>query len=101
MYRRKQFTQSEREEIYRRDHYRCCKCNKNLINHPELRVIDHILPLSKGGSNEKENLQLLCDECDKKKKDTIPVECQDQYIKIRLEQLTRDQEKRKKRFFKH
>lgn len=101
MRRRKQLTQTEREAILKRDHYRCCKCNKNLKDLPDERVIDHIIPWSKGGSDKEENLRLLCHKCDCEKRDTIIPEVQQEYIKIRLQQLEEEAEKRKKRFFKH
>lgn len=34
--------------------------------------VDHIVPVSKGGSNDLENLQLLCRKCNGKKSDKIP-----------------------------
>lgn len=36
--------------------------------------IDHIIPHSKGGSSEEENLQLLCKKCNRKKWDKISSE---------------------------
>ncbi len=44
--------------VYMRDGGRCreCGCTKDLH-------IDHIIPLSKGGSSEPENLQILCKKC--------------------------------------
>ena len=44
--------------VYMRDGGRCreCGCTKDLH-------IDHIIPLSKGGSSEPENLQILCEKC--------------------------------------
>lgn len=35
----------------------------------ELMTIDHILPKSKGGSNELENLQPMCNTCNARKAD--------------------------------
>ena len=36
--------------------------------------IDHIYPLSKGGSNYPENLQLTCEPCNLSKRDKDPIE---------------------------
>ena len=51
-------TNKVRFEIYKRDGYRCKMCGvksdgKNL-------EIDHIIPISKGGTSESYNLQILC-----------------------------------------
>jgi 5-methylcytosine-specific restriction endonuclease McrA len=40
----------------------------------EMMHIDHIKPLSKGGSNWPKNLQLLCEKCNKKKSDKDPMD---------------------------
>ena len=37
----------------------------------ELMTIDHILPKSKGGTNDIENLQPMCNACNAKKADKI------------------------------
>ena len=39
----------------------CCKCESDEMQ------IDHIVPLGNGGSNERDNLQMLCVECHKEK----------------------------------
>lgn len=36
-------------------------------NHPKLRTIDHVIPLSKGGTNKEDNLQVVCRECNENK----------------------------------
>lgn len=47
-----------RFEIYERDNYRCRKCGSAY----ELQI-DHIIPISKGGKSEYNNLQTLCKNC--------------------------------------
>jgi len=47
--------------VKERDNYTCRKCNKRFTSF-ELRV-HHMIPLSKGGSNNDTNLQTLCDNC--------------------------------------
>ena len=48
--------------VFIRDNHRCVKCGstKNLEIH-------HIIPLAWGGSNRLENLQLLCQRCNRMK----------------------------------
>lgn len=50
-----------RHQVFRRDGYRCRECgatNKQTRLH-----VDHIVPVSKGGTNELSNLQTLCETC--------------------------------------
>ena len=56
-----------RFSIYKRDKYRCKKCKRN-TNDLE---IDHIIPISKGGKSTYDNLQTLCNRCNKKKGSNI------------------------------
>jgi len=55
-----------KEQIWRRDEGKCVKCGSN-----EKLEFDHIIPFSKGGSNTARNIQLLCEKCNRSKKDSI------------------------------
>lgn len=60
-------TKKLREEILMRDNWTCQNCKKSIgqtkLQQPSDFHIDHIIPRSKGGSNEKDNLQVLCKSC--------------------------------------
>lgn len=50
--------------VQRRDKFRCALCGKSpAIHHGTTLVIDHIVPWSKGGETEYENLRTLCEPC--------------------------------------
>lgn len=51
-----------RQEVLKRDNNQCAKCSKSKAKGTILQV-HHIVPLSKGGSNDLDNLQTLCLEC--------------------------------------
>lgn len=40
---------------------------------PSVLRIDHIIPISKGGTNDEENLWLLCENCNRAKSDKTEV----------------------------
>ncbi len=52
--------------VWQRDGGKCVKCGST-----EDLGFDHIIPLSKGGSNTERNIQLLCEQCHRAKRDTI------------------------------
>jgi 5-methylcytosine-specific restriction endonuclease McrA len=61
------FIPQSRKEILDRDNRTCqiCKCrvhDKNYNNGYKAHI-DHIIPLTNGGSNELSNLQVLCQRC--------------------------------------
>lgn len=54
------------DAVYRRDGGRCVYCGST----KDLQI-DHIIPFSRGGSSELENLQLLCRKCNIEKSNKI------------------------------
>lgn len=63
--KRRRLTQAKRNRIFLRDQFTCQCCKVDLRKLPKSdRVIDHIVPLVLGGSNDDSNLQALCSECD-------------------------------------
>jgi len=55
-----------RYETLRRDNFRCVLCG-NTAKDVQLEI-DHIIPVVRGGSNDKDNLRVLCRACNKGKK---------------------------------
>lgn len=76
-----------RAHIYHRDGYKCCSCDAKAVDvpqdydgrealftdtkvssgYPDVLVLDHILTLKAGGRSVIENLQALCETCNRKK----------------------------------
>ena len=67
--KRKPIPRELRHEILVRDGYRCRECGKS--REETSLEIDHIYPLSKGGSTTEDNLWVLCRECNQAKKDDV------------------------------
>lgn len=59
-------TEAEWQAILTRASHRCAACRKKKILHR-----DHIVPVSKGGSNYALNIQPLCKSCNSSKRDCI------------------------------
>jgi 5-methylcytosine-specific restriction endonuclease McrA len=55
-------TRTQRQRILERDGYACCSCGSE-----DNLCIDHIIPASRGGGSEDDNLQVLCLSCNTKK----------------------------------
>ncbi len=55
-----------RLKVWRRDLGKCVKCGSQ-----EKLEFDHIIPVSKGGSNTERNIQLLCEKCNRAKGDRL------------------------------
>ena len=55
------FSQAQKDEILKRDNYRCVLCGKGKKESVELHT-DHIIPKDKGGKATIENGQTLCSQ---------------------------------------
>lgn len=64
------FTKSDVQEILANQRKRCAVCRQQLARYE----IDHIVPLFLGGSNGRENIQLLCRPCNRAKGRRDPIE---------------------------
>ena len=64
--RREPIPQHVQDAVWRRDGGKCVKCGSQ-----ENLEFDHIIPLSKGGSNTVRNIQLLCQKCNREKSNKI------------------------------
>lgn len=63
---RSKMTPSLRYEVMSRDGFRCCLCGRTADHGVELEV-DHVIPVSKGGTSDMSNLQTLCRDCNRGK----------------------------------
>ena len=62
-------SKSTRVSVLHRDKYKCIFCGRS-SQQIELQI-DHIIPFSQGGSNEIDNLQTLCIDCNQGKSDRL------------------------------
>lgn len=51
--------------------HRCANCGKSIRKGYE---VDHIVPLTRGGTNDIRNIQLLCQSCNRRKHNKHPIE---------------------------
>lgn len=54
-----------RQNVFVRDHYTCQYCAKKLSE--KKLTVDHVVPLSKGGTHEWTNVVAACESCNNKK----------------------------------
>lgn len=64
-YGRQPIPRKLRHEVFMRDGYRCRECGAS--KDETSLEIDHIVPVARGGTNDIDNLQTLCRECNRMK----------------------------------
>lgn len=74
---RRDIPQWVKDAVFHRDKGRCVFCNKNLtclIDNIDRKHYDHIIPLKDYGTNDPCNIQLTCENCNKRKgaQDKVP-----------------------------
>jgi hypothetical protein len=63
---RERLSDEVRHAVWIRDQGKCARCGKR-----ERLEYDHIVPVSRGGSNTERNIELLCEVCNRAKSDSI------------------------------
>ena len=70
----------KRTQIALRDGYKCIYCGDKT---PPFQI-DHVKPLSKGGSNNINNLVFSCSTCNNLKANKLPAEIENEIFRERL-----------------
>jgi 5-methylcytosine-specific restriction endonuclease McrA len=62
--------------LFARDHYRCQYCARHAseLHHRQALTRDHLVPLSRGGTNEWTNVITACSPCNTRKGNRLPSE---------------------------
>lgn len=95
---RRCFTSKERSEIYIRDKGKCGICGK-FIPLNEF-TIDHIVPISKGGTYDYDNLQCCCFKCNQLKSNEMPDDFYGKMFIALLNHAKQQDNKKMKKFLK-
>ena len=62
-------TDSLRYDVMKRDGFKCCICGASAKEDGIKLHVDHIIPVSKGGTTVMSNLRTLCNHCNMGKSD--------------------------------
>lgn len=95
---RRCFTSKERNEIYIRDKGRCGICGE-FIPLNEF-TIDHIVPISKGGTYDYDNLQCCCFKCNQLKSNEMPDDFYGKMFIALINHAKQQNNKKMKKFLK-
>lgn len=69
MAERRMLTKKTRFEVFKRDKFTCQYCGR--MSPDVILEVDHIKPVSKGGSNKMMNLITSCRDCNRGKRDNV------------------------------
>lgn len=67
-------TQAEVNDIFKSQRGKCAYCKTKLGKATNMRHVDHIIPLINGGTNDRRNLQILCQPCNLEKGRRDPID---------------------------
>lgn len=91
------FTPEAKEEIFRRDDYKCVVCRRGKKEGMEIHA-DHIISLDKGGTNTVDNGQTLCSEHNLLKKNYSQTEFGKRLVKRLYEEAVKISDERMIKF---
>lgn len=67
---RRHFYSHEKKEIILKSRGKCAHCGC-VLKTPGDMTVEHIIPIAKGGTNDKNNLAVLCEKCNKDKGEKV------------------------------
>lgn len=63
---------AKRERIYERDDYTCTECGRKLAPGDADLTLDHVVPVTLGGTGRESNLVTMCEPCNQAKGGELP-----------------------------